>query len=131
MPDLKKARASFLELVEDLDPDVKVTFPAKATQGNYLVELTRGGEEKQVVKVSEKDLLKLEDDEDLRQVIEERVLSAIDKLPDDGDEGDVDDEEIDEEDVDDEDIEEGEEELEDDDYKEEEEEAGEEGGDEP
>jgi hypothetical protein len=124
MPDLKKARASFLELVEDLDPDVKVTFPAKATQGNYLIELTRGGEEKQVVKISEKDLLKLEDDEDLRQVIEERVLSAIDKLPDDGDEGDVEDEELDEEDVEDDELEEGDEEAEDDDYEDEKEAEG-------
>jgi uncharacterized membrane-anchored protein YjiN (DUF445 family) len=124
MADLKKARASFLELVEDLDPDVKVTFPAKATQGNYLIELTRGDAEvKQVVKVSEKDLLKLEDDEDLRQVIEERVLAAIDKLPDDGEEGDIEDEDLDEEDADDEELEE---ELEDDDFEEEEEKEGEE-----
>ena len=49
MADFKKAKAAFLEMVEDLDPDVKVNFPAKVTQGNYLIELSRGGDEKGVV----------------------------------------------------------------------------------
>jgi hypothetical protein len=92
MADIKKARAAFLEMVEDLDPDVKCTFPQKATQGNYLIELARG-DEKQVVKVNEKDLAKFEDDDDLRQKIEERVMAAIDKLPEPPEEDEDEDEE--------------------------------------
>jgi len=121
MADIKKARAAFMELVEDLDPEVKCMFPAKATQGSYVIELSReGDDEKQTVKVSEKDLLNLGGDEDVRQKIEERVMAAIDKLPEPAEDSE------DEEEFDEEDIEEGEEEedFEDEEEEEEEEEAG-------
>ncbi len=128
MADLKKARSTFMELIEDLDPNVECTIPPKPVQGNFLVELTRA-DEKQTVKVSEKEILALEDDEDVRQKVEERVLAAIDKLPEAfaEKEEDVEDEELDEEALDeeedlDEDVEEDED-LEEDEEEEEEEEA--------
>ncbi len=113
MADPKKARLAFMEMVEDLDPNVECVIPPKAVQGSYNVELTRG-DEKQVVKVSEKDLLALEGDEDVRQKVEERVMAAIEKLPEAFEQEEEEEEEIDEEDLedeeDDEDLEEEEEE---------------------
>jgi hypothetical protein len=118
MPDLKKARMAFMELIEDLDPAVECVIPPKPAQGNYLIELTRA-DEKQVVKVSEKELMAIEDDEDIRQKLEERVTSAIEKLPEAAAEAaDEEDEEFDEEAFDEEDEDEDEE----DDLEEEEEE---------
>jgi hypothetical protein len=122
MADIKKARAAFMEMVEDLDPEVKCMFPAKATQGNYVIELSReGDDEKQTVKVSEKDLLNLEEDEDVRQKLEERVMAAVDKLPEPSEDSE------DEEEFDEDELEEGDEEE---DVEDEEEEEEEEAGDE-
>jgi|RhiMethySRZTD1v2_1073278.scaffolds.fasta_scaffold592005_2 hypothetical protein len=121
MADLQKTRLALMALVKELDPDVECNIAAKAVQGSYVMTLTRGGEE-QMVKVSEKELSSFENDEKLRQKIEERVLTAIDELP-----GGFDaEEDSEEEDFDEEDMEEGEdedfEEDEDDDAEEEEEE---------
>ena len=117
MADIKKARSTFLELIEDLDPDVECVIPPKPSQGNYLIELSRA-DGKQVVKVSEKELLAIED-EGVRQKVEERVLTAIEKLPDaSGDEDEEEDEDFDEdfdeEELDEDEDEEEEEEEEDD-----------------
>ena len=40
MADLKKARLAFMELVEDLDPNVECVIPPKVVQGNYNIELS-------------------------------------------------------------------------------------------
>ncbi len=123
MADLQKARLALVALVKELDPDVECNIASKAVQGNYVVTLTRGGEE-QMVKVSEKELTNFENDDKLHQIIEERVLTAIDELP-----GGFDPEEdTEEEDFDEEDMEEDDEDLEDDDDAEEEEEEAEEEG---
>jgi hypothetical protein len=118
MADLKKARLAFMEMVEDLDPNVECVIPPKAAQGNFSIELSRG-DEKQVVKITEKDFLALELDEDVRQKVEERVMASIEKLPEafeqeeEEEEDDFDEEDL--EDDEDDDAEEEEEEEEEDD----------------
>jgi hypothetical protein len=111
MADLKKARLAFMEMVEDLDPNVECVIPPKATQGNFNIELSRG-DEKQVVKISEKDFLALELDEDVRQKVEERVTASIEKLPEAFEQEEEEEDEFDEDELEDDEDDEGEEEEE-------------------
>lgn len=116
MADFSKARAAFLNLVEELDPDLQCSISDEPSHGNFQIELSRGESgERQFLKVSEEELLALEqDDRETQMKLEERILTTLDLLPDDyedeeGDEfEDFEDDEIDEygeEDEDDEDFE--------------------------
>ncbi len=124
MADLQKALAAFKLMVTDLDPNTECSISEKPVQGSFPITLKRGGEE-QVIKVAEKELLAIESDEKVHQKLEDRIMSALDELPEVYEEPiePEDEEEEDEELEFDEELEEDEEEDTEDDEEEEEEES--------
>ena len=64
MPDeFAAAKARFVALVHEIDPDVTVVIPERSTQDAFRISLTRAGT-RRVVTVSEDDMLDLIEDED-------------------------------------------------------------------
>ena len=56
------AKQRFIDLVHEIDPDVVVVIPERATQDAFRISLTRGGN-RRFVTVSEDDMLDLVEDE--------------------------------------------------------------------
>ena len=56
------AKARFLALVHEIDPDVTVVIPERSTQDAYRISLTRAGT-RRFLTVSEDDMLDLVEDE--------------------------------------------------------------------
>ena len=63
MPDeFADAKARFLALVHEIDPDVSVVIPERSTQDAFRISLTRGGN-RRFLTISEDDMLDLVEDE--------------------------------------------------------------------
>ncbi len=60
--DVADAKERFSALVHEIDPDVTVVIPERATQDTFRISLTRGGN-RRFLTVSEDDMLDLTEDE--------------------------------------------------------------------
>jgi hypothetical protein len=60
--DFADAKARFIALVHEIDPDVTVVIPERSTQDAFRISVTRGGN-RRFLTVSEDDMLDLIEDE--------------------------------------------------------------------
>jgi hypothetical protein len=74
--EIEAGKAAFLAMVAEIDPEVVVVIPTRATQDKFLISLTRAGK-RVFVTVAEDDLIDLPQDADVagdvRVVIEEAL----------------------------------------------------------
>ena len=77
MPDeFAAAKARFIALVHEIDPDVAVVIPERSTQDAFRISLTRGSS-RRFLTLSEDDMLDLEEDERAAAKMHARLRSEI------------------------------------------------------
>jgi hypothetical protein len=70
------AKARFLALVHEIDPDVAVVIPERSTQDAFRISLTRGGS-RRFLTLSEDDMLDLVEDERAAAKMHARLRQEI------------------------------------------------------
>jgi len=77
MPDeFAAAKARFIALVHEIDPDVAVVIPERSTQDAFRISLTRGSS-RRFLTLSEDDMLDLEEDERAAAKMHARLRGEI------------------------------------------------------
>ncbi len=70
------AKARFIALVHEIDPDVVVVIPERSTQDAFRISLTRGGN-RRFVTISEDEMLDLVEDEGAAAKMHARLRGEV------------------------------------------------------
>ncbi len=73
-------QARFLEMLKEIDPAVAAVIPVRATNGNFLISLTRKKARK-FITLNEDDLSDLPEDEGVQEDVASRIRGALDEMP--------------------------------------------------
>lgn len=77
--EVEAGRAALLALIAQLDADVHVVIPVRATNDRYLIALSNG-KAREFISIAEDDLLDLEQEPMVRREVEETVRAGLTKL---------------------------------------------------
>lgn len=77
--EVEAAKEAFMELVQEMDPQVQVVIPSRATGDHFLISLTKKSA-REFISVSEGDLLDLSEVEEVRKEVTEKVREALEKI---------------------------------------------------
>lgn len=76
MSELENGKKRFVEVVKAIDPQVAVVIPTAASNGLFLISLTKGNARK-FITVSEDDITDLTSDDLIADEVEDRVRETI------------------------------------------------------
>jgi chemotaxis response regulator CheB len=77
--EVEAGKEAFLKLVQEIDREVQVVIPSRATSDHYLISLTKG-KAREFISVSEGDLIDLVEMPDIRKEVTEKVREAYQKI---------------------------------------------------
>ena len=77
--EVEAGKAVFLEIIRQIDPDIQVVIPSRATGDQFLISLTQGGG-REFINISEGDLLDLEEVPEVKKEVLEKIQEALAKL---------------------------------------------------
>lgn len=77
--EVEAGRAALLALIAQLDADVQVVIPVRATNDRYLIALSKG-RAREFISIAEDDLLDLEQEPMVRREVEATVRAGLAKL---------------------------------------------------
>jgi len=72
-------KAALLAFIAQLDTDVQVVIPVRATNDRYLIALSKGGA-REFISIAEDDLLDFEQEPMVRREVEETVRAGLAKM---------------------------------------------------
>ncbi len=77
--EVEKGKEAFIKLVSEMDPEVQVVIPTRATSDHFLISLTKG-KAREFISVSEGDMIDLVEMQDIREEVAEKVREGLDKI---------------------------------------------------
>ena len=77
--EVETGKAALLELIAQLDADVQVVIPVRATNDRFLISLSKDGA-REFISIAEDDLLDFEQEPSVRREVEETVRAGLSKL---------------------------------------------------
>jgi Leu/Phe-tRNA-protein transferase len=76
--EVEAGKVAFTELVQELDPQVQVVIPTRATNDHFLISLTKG-KAREFISVSEGDLIDMVEMPEIKREIRGKVQEALKK----------------------------------------------------
>jgi hypothetical protein len=77
--DVEAGKSALLALIAQLDADVQVVIPVRATNDRFLISLSKGGA-REFISIAEDDLLDLDQEPAVRREVEATVRAGLSKL---------------------------------------------------
>jgi hypothetical protein len=77
--DIEAGKAALLALIAQLDTDVQVVIPVRATNDRYLISLSKG-KGREFISIAEDDLLDLEQEPTIRREVDATIRAGLAKL---------------------------------------------------
>jgi len=77
--EVEAGKTALLALIGQLDADVQVVIPVRATNDRYLISLTKG-KAREFISISEDDLLDVDQEPTVRREVEATVKGGLEKL---------------------------------------------------
>ena len=77
--EVEAGKQAFIELVHELDPQVQVVIPTRATSDHFLISLTKG-KTREFISVSEGDLIDMVEMPDIKREVSAKVQEALKKI---------------------------------------------------
>lgn len=79
MTEVESGKKIFNEIVQSIDPKVSVVIPESASNGLFLISLTKGNARK-FITVSEDDIIDLTSDDLIKDEVKDRVEGTISEM---------------------------------------------------
>jgi hypothetical protein len=77
--EVEAGKQAFIQLVHQLDPQVQIVIPSRATSDHYLISLTKG-KAREFISVSEGDFIDMVEMPDIKREVTEKVQEALKKI---------------------------------------------------
>ena len=77
--EVEAGKQAFTKLVQELDPQVQVVIPTRATSDHFLISLTKG-KAREFISVSEGDLIDMVEMPDIKREVSTKVQEALKKV---------------------------------------------------
>jgi hypothetical protein len=77
--EVEAGKQAFIKLVQELDSQIQVVIPTRATSDHFLISLTKG-KAREFISVSEGDLIDLVEIPDIRKEVTTKVQEALKKV---------------------------------------------------
>lgn len=77
--EVEAGKQAFIKLVQELDPQVQVVIPSRATSDHFLISLTKG-KAREFISISEGDLIDMVEMPDIKREVRAKVQEALKKI---------------------------------------------------
>ena len=77
--EVEAGKQAFIKLVQEMDPQVQVVIPSRATSDHFLISLTKG-KAREFISVSEGDLIDMVEMPDIKREVTAKVQEALKKI---------------------------------------------------
>lgn len=77
--EVEAGKQAFIKLVQELDPQVQIVIPTRATSDHFLISLTKG-KAREFISVSEGDLIDMVEMADIKREVTDKVQEALKKI---------------------------------------------------
>ena len=77
--EVEAGKQAFLKLVQEINPQIQVVIPTRATSDQFLISLTKGGA-REFITLSEGDLMDLVEVAEIRKEATEKIQGALQKM---------------------------------------------------
>ncbi len=77
--EVETGKQAFIKLVQELDPQVQVVIPTRATSDHFLISLTKG-KVREFISISEGDLIDMVEMTDIKREVRAKVQEALKKV---------------------------------------------------
>jgi len=77
--EVETGKQAFIKLVQELDPQVQIVIPSRATSDHYLISLTKG-KAREFLSISEGDLIDMVQIPDIKREVTAKVQEALKKI---------------------------------------------------
>jgi len=77
--EVEAGKQAFINLVHELDPQLQIVIPSRATSDHYLISLTKG-KAREFISVSVGDLIDMVEMANIKQEVSAKVQGALKKI---------------------------------------------------
>jgi hypothetical protein len=77
--EVEAGKQAFIKLVQELDPQVQIVIPTRATSDHFLISLTKS-KAREFISVSEGDLIDMVEMADIKREVTGKVQEALKKI---------------------------------------------------
>ena len=77
--EVEAGKQAFIKLVQELDSQIQVVIPTRATSDHFLISLTKG-KAREFISISEGDLIDMVEMPDIRKEVTAKVQEALEKI---------------------------------------------------
>ena len=77
--EVEAGKQAFIKVVQELDPQIQVVIPSRATSDHFLISLTKG-KAREFLSVSEGDIIDLVEVPEIRKEVAQKVRETLQKI---------------------------------------------------